>query len=100
MSQEVASNMDPIASQWQRLASMDRRSPDFLPLFSFLTTWANCSSTAKLRGDDAKITLGALDEVRCHWLSERVGEWLGIYPRCRLSGVVESQSNVNVMPSV
>ena len=61
-----------IASQWQRLASTDRRSPDFLPLFLSLTTETNRSSTTKLRGDDAKITLGALDEVGCQFAA--VGE--------------------------
>ena len=60
---EVPPDVGPTVSQWQRLASTDRRSPDFLPLFLSLTTEASRSSTTKLRGDDAKITLGALDEV-------------------------------------
>ena len=57
--------MDPIASQWQRLASMDRQSPDFSSLLSSLITGTNRSSTTKLRGDDAKVTLDALDQVGC-----------------------------------
>lgn len=59
----VISTVDPIASKWQQLASMDRRSPDFPPLLSSLTTGDNRIPTTKLRGDDAKIALGALDEV-------------------------------------
>ena len=60
---ETLPNMDPAASQWQQLALMDRQSPDFLPLLSLLITGTNRSSTIALRGDDAKIALGALDEV-------------------------------------
>lgn len=63
--------MDPIVSQWQRLASMDRASPAFIPLLVSLTTGSNRSSTAKLRGEDAKITLGALDEVGCPFVVAR-----------------------------
>ena len=44
---------------------MDRQSPDFLPLLLSLTRGTDCSSTIKLRGDDAKATLGVLDEVDC-----------------------------------
>ena len=56
-------DMDPITSQWQRLASMERQSPDFLPLLLSLVRGTDRSSTMKLRGDDAKATLGALDEI-------------------------------------
>ena len=56
-------NVDPIASRWQQLASMDRQSPDFLPLLSSLTGGTNRSSTIELRGEDAKVTLSTLDEV-------------------------------------
>ena len=53
----------PIVPQlWQRLASMDQHSPDFLCLLSLLMA-ADNSLTTSLRGDDAKATLGALDEV-------------------------------------
>lgn len=61
---KVTPDMNPITSRWQRLALMDRHSPDFLPLLLLLTT-ADRSLTTTLRGDDAKIALGALDEVRC-----------------------------------
>ena len=44
---------------------MNRQSPDFLPWLLSLTRGTDCSSTMKLRGDDAKATLGALDEVVC-----------------------------------
>ena len=62
-SPEVLSDADPIVSLWQRFASMDRQSSHFLPLLLSLTTGTNRSSTTALRGDDAKITLGVLDEV-------------------------------------
>jgi len=55
--------MDPIASEWQKLASMDRQSLDFLPLLSTLTAGGNQSPTTKLRGENARIVLNALDEV-------------------------------------
>ena len=61
--QTLIPSVDPIASKWQQLASTDQQSPDFLPLLSSLTTGANRSLTIRLRGDDAKIALGALDEV-------------------------------------
>ena len=59
----VLPNVHPIVSQWQQLASMDRQSSGFLLLLLSLTTGASRSSTAALRGENAKITLGALDEV-------------------------------------
>ena len=62
---EVLSTVDPIASEWQRLASMDRQSSDFLPLLSILTAKANQSSTINLRGENARIVLSALVEVGC-----------------------------------
>jgi hypothetical protein len=60
---EDSPDMNPIVSQWQRLASMDGLSHEFLPLLSSLIIGTNRSSTTNLRGDDAKITLGALDDV-------------------------------------
>ena len=56
---------DPIVSQWQRLASMDRQSPEFPSLLLSLITGTNRSSTTELRGDDAKIALDSLDQVGC-----------------------------------
>ena len=64
-SPEILPIVDPIASGWQRLASMDRHSPDFLPLLSILAAKDNQSSTIKLRGEDARIALSALVEVGC-----------------------------------
>lgn len=61
--QGVIPSVDPIALKWQQLASTDQQSPDFLPLLSFLTTGDNRSLTTRLRGNDARIALGALDEV-------------------------------------
>jgi len=58
-----ALTIDLIASEWQRLASMDRQSLDFLPLLSTLTVGGNQSPTTKLRGENARIVLSALDEV-------------------------------------
>ena len=54
---------DVIVAQWQRLASMDPQSPDFLPLLSSLTTDDDRSPTIKFCGDDARVTLGVIDEV-------------------------------------
>jgi len=62
----VASNdasESPIVSQWQHLASMDRQSPDFLPLLSALTAGADRPSTTALRDNGAEIALGAMDDV-------------------------------------
>lgn len=58
----VLPDTDQIAPKWQLLASIDRESPDFLPLLSSLAR-TDRYLTTKLRGDDAKITLCALDEV-------------------------------------
>jgi len=55
--------IDPVASEWQKLASMDRQSLDFLPLLSTLTAGGNQSPTTKLRGENARIVLSVLDEV-------------------------------------
>ena len=74
-SPEVLSSEDPIVSLWQRFASMDRQSPHFLPLLLSLTTGIIRSSTTALRGDDAKIALGALDEVGRPFFEAR--EWPG-----------------------
>ena len=57
--------LPPIVSEWQRLVSMNSQSPDFLPLLSTLTTGVNRSSTIKLQDENARIVLGALDEVGC-----------------------------------
>ena len=56
-------NEDPIVSKWQELASINQRSPDFLPLLSSLVTGTGYLSTTKLRDESAKITLDALDKV-------------------------------------
>jgi len=48
---------------WKHLASMDRQSPDFLPLLITLTAAANRPLMTTLRDDDARITLSAMDEV-------------------------------------
>jgi len=61
--QVVIPSVDPIASKWQQLASTDQQFPDFLPLLSFLIAGDNRSLTTRLRSNDAKIALGALDEV-------------------------------------
>ena len=52
-----------ILSEWQRLVSMDGQSPDFLSLLSTLTVGVNRSSIIKLQDENARIVLGALDEV-------------------------------------
>ena len=61
---EVPSILEPIVSEWQRLASMDKQSPDFLFLLSTLTTGVDRPSTIKLQDENARIVLGVLDEVR------------------------------------
>ena len=60
---EVLPILDPIVSEWQRLASMDKRSSYFHSLLSTLTTGVNRSSTTNLQDENARIVLGALDEV-------------------------------------
>jgi len=55
--------MTQVIPQWQQLASMDQKSPDFLPLLSSLTAEVNRSSTTKLCGDDARISLSVMDKV-------------------------------------
>ena len=72
----MTSQPDPpiIPQLWQRLASMDQHSPNFLSLLSLLMT-ADHSLTTSLRGDDAKATLGALDEVGSSFTVVR--EWSG-----------------------
>ena len=62
---EVLPITDPIAYEWQRLASMDPQSPDFLPLLSTLTAGGNQSPTTELRDESARIVLSALDKVGC-----------------------------------
>ena len=53
----------PIVAQWRQLASINPQSPDFLPLLSSLTSEGNRSSTTKLCGDDAGVTLGVINQV-------------------------------------
>lgn len=60
---DVPSDTIPIDLRWQQLASMDRQSAGFLPLFSSLTAEGNRFLTTKLCGDDARVTLGFIDEV-------------------------------------
>lgn len=60
---ECPLEIDPIASKWQELDSMDQHSPGFLPLFSLLLKGAGYRSTTKLRDGNAGIALDALDEV-------------------------------------
>jgi hypothetical protein len=69
---EVLPDMSPIVSQWQQLASMDRESPDFLPLLSSLTAGVNRSLATMLRGDDARIALGAIDKVSRPFVAKAV----------------------------
>jgi len=44
----------PIVLLWQHLASMDRQSPDFLPLLSTLTAGDNRLSTTTLRDNGCR----------------------------------------------
>ena len=97
----VLPSVHPIVSQWRQLTLMDRRFPDFLPLLLSLTTGANRSSTTALRGDDAKITLGTLDEVGRHSLRQENGQVVTcIISSASFLGMVKSQTNANVTPSV
>ena len=57
--------MDPIASKWQRLASTNQDSADFLPFLSSLITPAGRLSTTKVRSRNAEVALDALDKVGC-----------------------------------
>ena len=81
---EVAPILDPTALRWQRLASMDRQSPDFLPLLSDLTDAANQSLTTELRDESARIALGALVEVG---RPSTVAEWSDSNLRCAIHQV-------------
>lgn len=98
----VHPDTDPIASKWQRLASTDQQSPDFLPLLLSLTRGTGHSSTTRLRGDDAEITLGALDQVLlAHFLWRGNSEVVTyIILSSSFLVAVKSQTNVNVKPSV
>ena len=92
--------MDPIASKWKQLASMDRQSPGFLPLILFLIAGANRPLTIRLRGNDAKITLGALDEVSLPSVAARNGQVLTpVVLSTRFLGTVKSRSDMNAIPS-
>ena len=75
--------MDPIVFQWQRLASMNRQAPDFPSLLSSLITGTNRSSTAELRGDDAKITLDSLDQVGFSFVVARKRSGSNLYRASR-----------------
>lgn len=55
--------VDPVTGGWLLFASMDRQSPDFLPLLSSLVEKTDHPSIAKLQGNDAEVTLGILVEV-------------------------------------
>ena len=57
--------MNPIASNWQKLASMDQHSPGFLPLLSSLITGPGNIPTTELRDKSARAALDALDRVSC-----------------------------------
>ncbi|KAF9781287.1 kinase-like domain-containing protein [Thelephora terrestris] len=60
---EVQSDLSPIVSLWRGLASMDRQSPEFLPLLSSLTVGDYKSLTIKLQHSDARDILTIMDEV-------------------------------------
>jgi len=80
---------------------MERESPDFLPMLLSLTTGTGRSSTTNLRGDNAKVTLGALDEVGYPFAVAR--EWpvvIYVPPSTRFLRMVKSQTDTNVTPSV
>lgn len=62
-SPEVLPDMIPVVPRWQRLASTDQESSDFLPLLLSLIAKEKRSLTAKLHGDDARVTLSVMDEV-------------------------------------
>ncbi|KAF9781221.1 kinase-like domain-containing protein [Thelephora terrestris] len=52
-----------VVSRWQQLASMDRHSPEFVPLLASLTTEENRSLTMGLCGANARDALSIMDEV-------------------------------------
>ena len=87
---EALNDMKPVVSEWLRLASMDRQSPDFLPLLSTLVK-NDHTPTVKLQGNDARIVLSVLVEVRRLLDTERNHQVInGVVPIARFSGKVES----------
>ena len=68
---ETLNDVDPVVSEWLRLASMDRQSPDFLPLLSSLVENGDHAPTVKLQDKDARAVLGVLVEVRRLHATER-----------------------------
>ena len=60
-----------LVSEWLRLASMDRQSPDFLPLLSSLVEKGDHAPTVKLKDIDARTALGVLVEVHRSPATER-----------------------------
>lgn len=93
-------SVDPVASAWLQLASMDRQSPDFLPLLSSLVGKRHHPSTVRLGGNDAEITLGALVEVSRspakRW-NHRIMS--NVVSFSRYSEEVKSPLNTNVIPA-
>ena len=69
---QVLPDMNTIVSQWQQLTSMDRQSTGFLPLLSSLTSGTNKVSTTMLQDDDARVTLGAIDEVNLPFVAKAI----------------------------
>ena len=97
----VLPSVHPIVSRWQRLASMDRQSSDFLPLLLSLTTGANRSSTTALRDDDAKITLSTLDQVSHPFFGRENGQVVTyIMPPASFLGTEKSRINAIMAPSM
>ena len=66
----VSPTTDLIVSQWQQLASIDKNSPGFFPLLSELAARANRSKTVKLRGHNARVILGIMDDVSLRFSEE------------------------------
>ena len=83
---ETLNDVDPVVSEWLRLASMDRQSPDFLPLLSSLVENGDHAPTVKLQDKDARTVLGVLVEVRCLHATER--ESPGNERRCPIRQVL------------
>ena len=62
-SDPLVDDLNSIVTQCQELMKSDQGSPDFLPVLSRLTREAKLSTTVKLRGENARIALEALDEA-------------------------------------
>lgn len=71
--------MDPIASKWRGLASMEQDSPDFIPLLSSLITGDDHLPTTKLRDGSAKVALDALDKVDFPLVTSEKGSGGDVY---------------------